>query len=472
MTHIDQHSNQNSNKPPIRAKIIDLIEEYGIDTLAELVASLEPTEKLSFEHCFDLWARPNQHPHYLFQHEDPSKPDYNKVLLLAGRGFGKTRTVMEAVKFASEQYAFKKLHIKAPLRIALVGRTIQDIVDVCLDGESGFRNIIHPSWTISFNAKSNRLILIDTVNNRNVCMISTHTDREPNKIRGNEYHLGVIDELASFDNASEVLMNLDMSLRLGEGKLLIATTPKPTQVIQSLVEDPYVKKIYGATFENFGCLPEKYLEDKLREYGGTKIGRQELFGQLINANEGALFDDKIIKKSTIKPNEAPTTFEEIIISVDPTTTATRRSDTCGIVVLGKHLKKVYVLEDGSIKAAPTTWAKQVVKLYHKHNASRVLAETNQGGNLVRDIILQEDNTLNIKTISNNQSKIGRFERLSTIMERGDLLLVGTHKELVNEMITIDSSKSKYQKNDRVDALTTGTLNLLENRTPQVFSIRF
>lgn len=430
-------------------------------SLAEQIASLPPREREEALRDIDpeallydwgFWGRPEQHA-------PTPPPDWNIWLYMAGRGAGKTRSAAEWIRDRARQSTSQ------PLRFALVARTASDVRDVLVEGESGILSISPPSEKPEYQPSKRKL----TWPNGHTAL--AFTADEPDQLRGPQFHYAWADELAAWrqmPDASGMTAwdNLRVATRLGSHPQIMATTtPKKVQVMRTLLkqaeEGSGVVVTRGRTADNVANLSEAYMEGIYGVYGGTRLARQELEGEMLDDAEGALWTEQILDdfRTSVIALGSPLK----VVGVDPTV-AERPGDECGIVVCTStnerdlYRRQAWVLEDATIHGSPDTWAKRVVDTARKWGAP-VVAETNQGGALVRSAINSIDPGIPVFEVHSKHGKKLRAEPVSLAYEQGRVHHLGTFAELETQMtqwIPGETSKSP----DRIDALVHALTALL------------
>ncbi len=420
----------------------------------EWLKSLTPEQQASLKWHWPFWARPNQ--------LEPDG-DWNTWLILAGRGFGKTRIGSETIRgwaCGSSPLAAGKYS-----RIALVAETAADARDVMVEGESGIL-ACHPKDFRPVYEKTNRKL---TWPNGAVAYLYNAT--EPDQLRGPQHDAGWADELAKFRYMQETWDQLQFGMRLGaHPKVIVTTTPRPLPLIKKLVVDPDTFVTRGSTFDNAGNLAKPFLKQIEDRYGGTRLGRQELEGEILGDIPGALWRREDIDGSRIK--EVPEDLERVFVAVDPAASSEEGSDENGIVVVGLARDKDgyargYVLEDGSLKGSPEEWAKKAVSLYRKWQADKIIAEKNQGGEMVASVLRSVDRSVPVKLVHASRGKHVRAEPISALYEQGRVHHVGRFDALEDQMclFSIDNLRdASFGSPDRVDALVWGLTEIFDKIT--------
>lgn len=373
--------------------------------------------------------------------------DYNIQLFLAGRGFGKTLTL----SYDATIYCL----LNPNSIVGVVAPTHSDLKKIIFQGESGFLSIIDRELLTNsgYNKTDNQIEFY------NGSKIIGFPAIEPDRLRGNNFHRAYCDELASWRYATETFDNLMMALRLGESpKCIITTTPRPIELIKQLVVRGDTKVIKGNTFENADNLAPSTIKMLKERYSGTRLGQQELYGQILEDVEGALFHSTNIEESRI---EVTPEMQRIVIAVDPAVTANSNSDETGIIVAGRGVDNhFYILDDKSGVFSPDVWIKRAIELYYKFDADRIVCEVNNGGDLIEKLLRVQDVNVPYSSVRATRGKMLRAEPISALYEQGKVHHVGYFKELEDQMCsyTPDTVKSP----DRLDALVWGITSLMNS----------
>ena len=410
--------------------------------------------KAALKYSWEFWARPNQ--------LEP-EGDWHTWLILAGRGFGKTRTGAETIR--------KWVCGSTPLgrgqcsRIALVAETGADARDVMVLGESGLL-AVHPADFRPTYHPSKRLV--EWPNGAKAWLYNA---TEPDQLRGPQHDGAWCDELAKWDYAQETWDQLQFGLRLGDfPKAIVTTTPRPIPLIRKMVKDDVVRVTSGSTMDNADNMAASFMREIQDKYAGTRLGRQELNGEILEDIPGALWTRESIDDHRIK--QAPEDLERVIVSVDPATSNNEGSDETGLVVVGlardgDGYGRGYVLEDASLKGSPEEWASKAVSLYRKWSADKIVAEKNQGGDMVMAVIRAQDRSVPVKLVHASRGKVVRAEPISTLYEQGRVHHVGIFDKLEDQMclFSVDNIRTPaFGSPDRVDALVWGLTELFNKIT--------
>jgi phage terminase large subunit-like protein len=338
-------------------------------------------------------------------------------LILAGRGFGKTRTGAETVREQVEKGNAK--------RIALVAPTASDARDVMIEGESGIMNIC-PDWNRPTYEPSKRRLTWP-----NGAIATAYSADEPERLRGPQHDFAWCDELAAW-RYPEAWDMLQFGLRLGDDpRAIVTTTPKPTAMVKDLIKNPNTHVTKGSTYENRGNLAEAFFEAIIGKYEGTRLGRQELNAEILDDNPDALWQRKDIDDYRV--SKMPD-LVRVVVGVDPAATSSSGSDDTGIVVAGIDKNRHgYVLGDYTCHVSPKQWAIEAIAAFNKHNADRVVGETNNGGEMVEHTLRTVDPGIPYKAVHASRGKQTRAEPISSYYEQGRIHHVGSFPALEDQM---------------------------------------
>lgn len=397
-----------------------------------------------------LWARPEQAP--------PNDNSWGVWLYLAGRGAGKTKAASEWIREKA------KTTNEGQLRFLLVARTAADVRDVVVEGDSGIINVSPPSEKPHYEPSKRRL----TWPNGNVALLATAD--EPDGLRGVQANYAWADELAAWRQTPDAAGmtswdNLRVATRLGGHPQIIATTtPKRVKVLYDLLDEAKrTGKIYiskGSTLDNAGNLSESYLQAITGVYAGTRLAQQELYGEMLDDVDGALWTLEMIEES--REGVAPSGTPLRCIGVDPSV-AENPKDECGIVVCAStaerdlYKRTAWVIEDATVHGSPEVWANKVVDMAKKYGCP-VIAEVNQGGALVRNAINAIDPTVKVLEVHSKHGKALRAEPVVLAYEQRRVHHVGILADLETQMTQWIPGEGKSP--DRVDALVHALTALL------------
>jgi phage terminase large subunit-like protein len=409
--------------------------------------SLTDKQAHEINYNWEFWARPKQ-----------MTPDGRWVtwLILAGRGFGKSRVGAEWVRSIVETGTYG--------RIALVAETAADVRDVMVEGEAGILAISHPLFRPTYQPSRRKL----TWPNGAIAM--TYSAEEPDQLRGPQQDAAWGDEIAKwqYPDAWDQLM---FGLRLGEDPRVVATTtPRPIKLIKDLVKDPTTVVTRGTTYENLKNLAPSFAHKIISKYEGTRLGRQELNAEILNDVPGALWTRDNIDANRVK--KAPT-LKRIVVAIDPAVTSGEDSDDTGIVVCGLGIDgHGYILADETCHESPGEWANRAVEAYRRWQADRIIGEVNNGGDLVEANIRTVDASVSYKAVRASRGKVVRAEPVAALYEQNKVHHVGfllpkdtttTGPALEDSMceFTTDFRKDKMGYSpDRMEALVWGLTELM------------
>ena len=377
-------------------------------------------------------------------------------LALAGRGWGKTRTGAEDL-----------LHYglwNPDTRLAAVAATHADLRRVIFEGQSGLLNLVPRECLLygnrerAYNSSHFELRLY------NGTIIYGYSAEKPDRLRGPEHHRAWCDEIAAW-RYPEAFDNLMLGLRLGVNPQTVCTsTPRPVQLVKELLGDPAMVKSSGSTYENQQNLSKRFLETVRRKYEGTRLGRQELRGELLTDVPGALWTYPMLDKGRVTFENMPA-CERITVAIDPS--AGDRPEAgedmdfaeAGIVVVGTKGEHGFVLDDQTVRGTPLEWASAAVAAYHKWRANDIVAEANNGGGMVRHTINSVDRHVPVALVYASRGKMTRAEPVSALYEQQRVHHVGSFPEMEDQMTSYVPGLSKKSP-DRMDALVWGVTHLM------------
>jgi len=418
----------------------------------KLLGNLSDLEASVLKYEWPFWARENQLP------PKPGSGDWTHWLLLAGRGFGKTRAGAEWVRSLVELGAAK--------RIALVAPTIGDGRAVMVEGDSGLLAVCPPWNRPKFEPSKRQLTW------PNGTVATLYSAEEPERLRGPQHHAAWCDELCSWRRSAETWDNLLFGLRLGQRpKSMITTTPKPTALLKALVRADGVTITRGTTFDNLENLAPSFASEIMAKYEGTRTGRQELMAEILEDVPGALWQRALLERARVA--RAPD-MVRIVVAVDPPASVGEKADECGIVAAGLSEDGfAYVLADASVQGlSPAGWARRAVALYHSLAADRIVIESNQGGAMAESVLREVDANAAITQVFASRGKHARAEPVAALYEQGRIYHVGAHPVLEDQMCTFTGERQSGISPDRVDALVWALTHLMLARKncPQIRSL--
>lgn len=386
----------------------------------------------------------------------PPPGDWLYWMLCAGRGFGKTRTGSETVRQWIKD-GFEHVN--------LIGATADDVRSIMVEGESGILSICPDAERPRYVANTRRLIW------PNGAVSLLFSAEEPDRLRGKQSDKLWADEIASWrdpDTWDQALLGL----RLGrQPQAVISTTPRPTMLIKNLMKDEKTVVTRGSTYDNKENLAAAFIHTVVKRYEGTRLGRQELNAEVLEDIEGALWSRANIDATRIK-REAVPEMRRVVVAIDPAVTSGEKSDETGIVVAGLGQDDHgYILDDASGRFTPIEWARKAIWLAKTHKADRIVAEVNNGGEMVENTIRMVDSNASFRAVHATRGKVVRAEPVSALYEQSKMHHVGSFPMLEDQMcvFTQDFSKSvSGYSPDRVDALVWAITDLMLARAaPEV-----
>jgi phage terminase large subunit-like protein len=462
-----------------------LLTSASEDDQRRAISNMTPWDLLAFDVRFENWAHKNQLP--------PPDKFWRVWLMMAGRGFGKTR--------AGAEWIFGLANVKPEARIALVGATIAEARSVMVEGVSGLLAVakLHRR-RIEWEPSLGRLSW------PNGSQAQLFSGDNADGLRGPEFDFAWCDELAKWRQAETAWDNLQFGLRRGpRPRALVTTTPRPIQLLKRIGESEWTVTTRGKTSDNINLDP-KVVEIMTATYAGTRIGRQELDGELIEDVEGALWTREMIEKSRVKlplparegsgvglseasstltsiqtassrqdahpppspPLQGGVLFDRIVVGVDPPAGVGEGSDACGIVVAGSLGETLYVLEDASVRGlSPEGWANRVAAAAARWDTPLVVAEANNGGEMVRSVLKAADLGLKVRLVHASKGKSARAEPVALRFEAGRAYFAGEFRELEDELAGMQAGggyEGPGRSPDRADAMVWALTALSETRS--------
>lgn len=378
---------------------------------------------------------------------------HNIWLILAGRGWGKTRTGAEDIAL----YALRNPNVTC----AVVAPTHGDLRRVCFGGNSGLLSIIPDECYAKSRDFKGYSSSVSEIRLHNGSKIVGYAAQEPERLRGPQFHRAWCDEIAAW-RYPEAYDQLMFGLRLGdEPKCVITTTPKPTPLIKQLIDRKDTFVTTGNTFENEANLAPSALKMLKERYEGTALGRQELYAEILEDLDGALWNNRLIEEARLS-EDTERTLQKVIVAIDPAVTAKDDSDETGIVVVGKDFNnEYYVLEDLSGKHSADKWGRIAVNAYYEWEADRIVAEVNNGGDLVERLLRNIDPNVPYRSVHATRGKLVRAEPIAALYEQRRVHHMGMYPELEAQMCTY-TGDTKISP-DRLDALVWGLTELSKSK---------
>ena len=438
----------------------------SLDALASLGLSerfldeLSDSERRALDEDWEAWARAEQWT---------DRADWTVWLMLGGRGSGKTR--------AGAEYMQALVNGRAPGRratgqVAFVAETHADAREVMIEGESGLLAVARAHERPSWSPSRRRLEW------PNGAVGHTFSSEDPDGLRGPQFAAAWCDELAKWTYPQETFDMLQFALRLGESPCqVVTTTPRNVPLLRRLLDAPRTLVSRMRTRDNERMLAPTFLDSVVRRYEGTRLGRQELDGELLEDRADALWSRAALERAR---GEAPPEFDRVVIAVDPPVTAGKRSDSCGIVVAARGGDLAFVLADLTLSgASPSAWAEVVCRANETYGADRIVVETNQGGDLVEEVMRTAAGRLGrvlpIRQVKATRSKRVRAEPVAALYERHLVRHCGAFPALEDEMCDfgpVDRGPgsagggwglSSGRSPDRMDALVWALTDLMISR---------
>lgn len=410
------------------------VQEKFLDDLTE-------GELMALPFLFEFWAMP---------HQMPPEGDWRSWVILGGRGAGKTRAGSEWVRSMVE--GARPVDPGRCSRVALVGETVDQVREVMIFGDSGILACSPPDRRPDWQAGRKQLVW------PNGAIAQVFSAHEPEALRGPQFDAAWVDELAKWKKARDTWDMLQFALRLGDDpRVCVTTTPRNVGVLKDLLEMPSTMVTQAPTEANRANLAESFLEEVRARYAGTRLGRQELDGVMLGEAEGAMWTSAALEAGRI---DTPPEMDRVVVAVDPPVTGHDGSDECGIVVAGVVTRgevsdwRAYVLEDASVRAAsPMQWAEAAIAAMERHGAERVVAEVNQGGDLVEAVIRQVDPLVPLRKVRAARGKAARAEPVAALYEQGRVHHLRGLEALEDQLCAMTARGYEGKGSpDRLDAL--------------------
>lgn len=450
-----------STQPGLRSGAAWLASATQADVDAFL-AELDDNALLALPWMFEFWALP---------HQLPPVGAWKSWVIMGGRGAGKTRAGAEWVRMQVE--GARPLDPGGARRLALVGETFDQVRDVMIFGDSGILACSPPDRRPEWEATKRRLVW------PNGAVAQAFSAQEPEALRGPQFDAAWVDELAKWKKAEETWDMLQFALRLGDHpQQVITTTPRNVGVLKAILHNPSTVVTHAPTDANRAYLAQSFLEEVQARYAGTRLGRQELEGVLLDDVEGALWTTGVLEGCRIE--RAPE-MDRVVVALDPAVSGHAGSDECGIVVAGAVTRgpvqdwRAFVLEDASVRGKPTDWARAAIAAMERWGAEKLVAEVNQGGDLVESVLRQIDPLVPFRALRASRGKSARAEPVAALYEQGRVkhLRHGHLGALEDQLcrMTVAGYQGRGSP-DRVDALVWALTELIIEpaahwRRPQV-----
>jgi phage terminase large subunit-like protein len=427
--------------PPGRKSALASLASGTTETESAFLEALSDNALGALAWLFEFWA---------LEHQQPPEGDWRTWVVMGGRGAGKTRAGAEWVRAQVEGAGPGDAGVAR--RVALIGETYDQAVAVMIKGDSGLLACSPPDRRPRWIMSERRLVWPNGAEAR------AYSASDPEALRGPQFDCAWADELAKWPRARDAWDMLQFGLRLGTSpRAVVTTTPRNVAVLRELLERESTVSTHAPTEANRAFLADGFIEEIRARYGSTRLGRQEIDGELL-----AEADDALWRRADIDAGRVDAVPEgaRTIVAVDPPVTGHDGSDACGIVVVSVVTKgapgdwRAVVIADCSIgSASPGTWAKAAARAYHHYGADRMVAEVNQGGELVEVVMRQIDPLVNYVPVRATRGKSARAEPVAALYEQGRVAHLGTFPELEDEMCLMTRQGFDGQGSpDRVDAL--------------------
>jgi phage terminase large subunit-like protein len=394
------------------------------------------------------------------KHQVLPDADWAVWLILGGRGAGKTRAGAEWVNgMAGGLLGVARTRA---MRIALVGETLADVRDVMIGGPSGIVASAPPAERPAWKPSLRRLEW------RNGAVAHAFSAEDPDSLRGPQFEAAWSDELGKWRYAQDTWDMLQFALRLGERpRQVVTTTPRPIPLLRRLLADPSVRVTRARTADNAANLAPGFVDQVTRAYGGTRLGRQELDGELIEDRADALWSRETI--DALRVAAAPA-LVRIVVAVDPPASSGKRADACGIVAAGIDAEGVaYIIADATVSGLPPQgWARTAAGLYRALRADALVAEVNQGGEMVTTVMRLVDSGVPVTPVHATRAKHARAEPVSALYAQRRVRHAGVFRELEDEMCDFGpTGLTSGRSPDRLDALVWALTHLMLGPEPRI-----
>lgn len=399
--------------------------------------ALSDSEVAKLLHDWRFYARPKQLP---------PPGDWLTWVVRAGRGFGKTRT--------GAGWTHERAMAEPGRWLAYVAKTPADARDYMVEGPGGILKHAPAHERPDYEPSKRRLTW------PNESWATIYSSEEPDQLRGFSGDTAWLDELAKYKNPREVWDNLQFGMREvseDQPRVLITTTPRPLTLLTDLEAKPTTVVVTGSSYENRANLSPVWFKETLQEYEGTRMGRQEIHAEILDDVPGALWTRSMIEEGRAGSHPVLT---RVVVAVDPAVTSGESADMTGIVVAGVEGGEGYVLADRTCRLSPERWARTAVDALHEFSADRIVAETNNGGDLVETVLRSVDPDIPYRKVSASRGKRTRAEPVAALYEQGRIHHVGGLPDLEDQMCAFTPEQAGADSPDRVDALVWAFTDLM------------
>lgn len=439
-----------------RSEFQRLGDAMGREAFVAWLESLSPQNRVRLLYDWEFRARRKQ---------KPPEGSWRVWHLRAGRGFGKTLTGAEWVRWRVEREGAK--------RIALVAPTAADARDVMVEGPSGIKAVC-PPWNPAEYEPSKKRVTWPKYG----AVATLFSAEEPNRLRGPQHDTAWCDELAAWQRLGETWEMLDFNTRAGDPRTLITSTPRGLKLLRTIEADPHTVTVTGTTYENSDNLAPSFIDKIKTKYDGTRLGQQEVHAQILDDNPGALWKRSNIDQARMSTEHAPREFRSIVVALDPSTTSTSSSCEAGIVVcasamcscMGSPELHGFVIHDDTDTYTPAETCEHVIRMFRRFGADCVVGEKNQGGDWIESLLrtYPDGRSIPYYGVHARVGKQLRAEPVASLYEQGKVHHVGMLAKLEDEMCDWDPAKSTDSP-DRIDALVHGLTRLLirQDRTADI-----
>lgn len=375
----------------------------------------------------------------------PPQGNWRVWMILAGRGFGKTRTGAETLR--------QWIQTGLCRRLALVAETEAEARHVMVEGSSGLLSVYPPAERPLYEPSKRQISW------PNGAIATCFSAEAYEQLRGPQFDGAWVDELAKFREGEKIWDQLMFSLRVGRSpRVIVTTTPRSTPFLKKLMKDPDIVITKGSTFENAKNLAKPFLDSIRRHYEKSWLGRQELYADFIEAKEGTLWTPALLEHAREAFQEGP--LQRLVIAIDPAVSHGAQSDETGMIAAGITSEGIgVVLEDLSLKGQPTLWIQKAIEAYHRLKADRIVAEVNMGGDLVEQLLRSHDSSLSYKAVRATRGKSLRAEPIAALYERGKVWHA-TYLPKLEEQLCSYVPGVSTKSPDRLDALVWALTDLM------------